>query len=197
MHPPVVLVHGIWDSSERIAPLREALVARGFAGDRVIAIDLCPNDGSATIETLAVQVRDQVSRVLAQFSCTSLDLVGFSMGALTSRYFVHHYGRESVRRFVSISGPHHGTLTALALPRAGLRQMRPNSAFLRALREHPSPWDQVELHTVWTPFDLMIVPARSSHLPEAKSELVVPVKLHRWMLHDRRVLDHVADTLRG
>ena len=44
-------------------------------------------------------------------------VVGSSMGALVSRAYVQRFeGKQRVRRFVSISGPQHGTATAWALP---------------------------------------------------------------------------------
>jgi triacylglycerol lipase len=42
----------------------------------------------------------------------------------------------------------------------------------------------------------MIVPARSSELPGARTTRKVPVALHRWMVTDPRVLDAVAEILR-
>lgn len=195
---PVLLVHGIWDSSSRIEPLRAGLEARGVRD--AIAMDLRPNDGRAPLPLLAAQVAYAVEAAIERGATDDgrVDLVGFSMGALVSRYFIQRGGgRAKVRRFVSISGPHEGTMHAFALPFEGVKQMRPNSALLRELASDPDPWGPVEVHTVWTPLDLMIVPARSSRLPHARSELRVPVALHRWMLSDPRVLDHVAALLTG
>ncbi|MBL8682394.1 MAG: alpha/beta fold hydrolase [Myxococcales bacterium] len=193
---PVVLVHGIWDSSTRLEPLRAGLASRGLA--KATAIDLLPNDGRAVIPLLAAQVAHAVDQAIATVDGDDrrVDVVGFSMGALVTRYYLQRGGgRSRVRRFVSISGPHHGTLNALALPLAGVRQMRPNSDLLRDLATDSDPWGPVEVHTVWTPYDLMILPARSSKLPGARSERVIPVKMHRWMITDPRVLDHVANLL--
>ncbi len=193
---PVVLVHGIWDSSSRLEPLRAGLVARGVS--KAIAIDLLPNDGRAIVPVLAAQVAHAVDEAIASIDGDDprVDVVGFSMGALVTRYYLQRGGGKSrVRRFVSISGPHEGTINALALPFAGVRQMRPGSELLRDLASDPDPWGPVEVHTVWTPYDLMILPARSSKLPGARSERVIPVKMHRWMITDPRVLDHVASLL--
>ncbi len=193
---PVVLVHGIWDSSSRLEPLRAGLVARGVS--KAIAIDLLPNDGRAIVPVLAAQVAHAVDEAIASIDGDDprVDVVGFSMGALVTRYYLQRGGGKSrVRRFVSISGPHAGTINALALPFAGVRQMRPGSELLRDLASDPDPWGPVEVHTVWTPYDLMILPARSSKLPGARSERVIPVKMHRWMITDPRVLDHVASLL--
>jgi triacylglycerol lipase len=159
-------------------------------------MDLRPNDGTALIPMLAAQVAHMVDSIEPDPADPRVDLVGFSMGALVSRWYIQRGGgREKVRRFVSISGPHHGTLNAYALPLAGVRQMRPDSALLRDLASDADPWGPVEVHSVWTPFDLMILPPRSSELSQVASATRIPVKMHRWMLSDPRVLDHVASVL--
>ena len=191
----VLIVHGIWDSALRIDPLASALRARGFTD--VHAFDLVPNDGRARIEELAEQVAREADAICQRPATPQLDLVGFSMGALIARYYLQRLGgKQRVRRFVSISGPHAGTLTAYGLPFAGVRQMRPNSALLRELQLDPDPFGSVQVHCLFTPWDLMIVPPRSSVLPGAHSVHSLPVRLHRWMLTDPRVLDQVASLLR-
>jgi triacylglycerol lipase len=104
-------------------------------------------------------------------------------------------GKGVVRRFVSISGPHAGTLTAHALPHVGARQMRPGSDLLRDLASDADPWGGVEVHALYTPFDLMIVPAVSALLPGATTTHRIPALLHRLMLSDRRVHAIVASLL--
>ena len=192
---PVVLVHGIWDSAQRIAPLAQGLARRGIT--RVHAMDLLPPWGNARLEALAEQVEQSVERVLGERGAEDVDLVGFSMGALVSRsYLTLRGGHRRVRRFISISGPHRGSLTAYAMPLAGVRQMRPGSAFLRSLGDEAG-WEGVSVHCIYTPFDAMVMPGVSGILPWAHSVHRVPVLLHRWMLSDARVLDLVADLLRA
>jgi triacylglycerol lipase len=189
---PVILVHGIWDTAERIEPLRSGLVLRGI--QQVVAIDLQPNNGRAPIPNLAEQVREAVNQLGP--SDAQVDLVGFSMGALVSRYYLQRLGgTRRVRRFVSISGPHAGTLTAYGMPFEGVRQMRPASPLLADLAADTHPWGPTEVHTVRTPYDLMIVPSSSSELPGSTSQAQFPVKMHRFMIRDARVLDHVARVL--
>ena len=63
-----------------------------------------------------------------------LDLVGFSMGGIVSRYYIQRLGGiERVQRYVNISAPNNGTWTAYLLSRLGCVQMRPESEFLRDL----------------------------------------------------------------
>jgi triacylglycerol lipase len=191
---PILLVHGIWDSSSRLAPLKAGLESRGVGP--VHAMDLVPNDGRERLATLGLRVAEEAAALAAREGASRVDVVGFSMGALVARWYIQRGGgKERVRRFVSISGPHAGTLTAYALPFAGVRDMRPGSSFLSDLATDADPFGAVEVHCLYTPFDLMIVPAKSSVLSGAQSTRTFSVPMHRFMISDARVLDHVARTL--
>jgi triacylglycerol lipase len=191
---PTLVVHGLLDNERRIAPLCEGLRRHGVA--HVHSFDLRPNDGRAPIAVLGAQVRAFALELRERYACERIDVVGFSMGALASRYFVQREGgRELVRRFVSISGPHAGTLTAFALRRPGALDMRPDSTLLRDLAADSDPYGEVEVHCVYSRFDLMVVPARTALLPQAQSTREIPALVHRLLVHDRRVHAHVASLL--
>lgn len=196
MQPPVLLVHGIWDSTARMSALVQGLRARGV--EHVRAFDLKPNDGRAPIAKLAEQVHAEAEKLSAQHPGAQLDLVGFSMGALVSRYYLQRLaGSARVRRFVSVSGPHAGTLAAHALPLPGARDMRPGSALLRDLEADVDPFGAVEVHCLYTPFDAMIVPAKSAVLRQAKSVRTLAMPLHRMMITHATAIDAIASALRG
>ncbi len=195
MSRPILLVHGIWDDGTRFDTMRAALEGAGLGP--VEAIDLAPNDGGARIERLADQVETAATGLLERTGAASLDLVGFSMGALVSRYWIQRLrGKHRTRRFVSISGPHGGTATAWAIPKNGVRQMRPRSQLLAELNADEDPWGDCEVHTVWTPFDLMILPPSSSRLPNAREHsLLVP--MHRFMITHPKALATITAILSG
>lgn len=193
---PVILVHGIWDTAQRVAPLARGLRARGIGP--LAAIDLIPSWGSSRLEKLATQLEEFVHATLTRWGAHTADLIGFSMGALVARVYLQELaGHRSIRSFVSISGPHAGTYAAYALPFfAGVRQMRPGSALLRRLGDDVSALRNVSVHCIYTPYDALIVPPSSGVLRGAKSVHRVEVGLHRWMLGDARVHDLIAEVLR-
>lgn len=194
MTRPVLIVHGIWDSRARVRSLEHGLIARGF--QHVRAFDMKPNDGRAPIAALAEQAKRAADALLEEHG-GPIDLVGFSMGALVARYYLQRLGgKASVRRFISISGPHRGTLAAYALPLAGLHDMRPGSALIRDLEADSDAFGGVEVHCLYTPYDLMIVPATSSVLPGARSVRRLELPMHRMMITRRAALDAIASALR-
>ncbi len=183
-HNPVLLVHGIYDTVAKFKELSAYLEQLGWS---VHSINLKPNDGSAPLNDLAKQVADYVDRTFE--SGQSIDLLGFSMGGLVTRYYLQRLGGvERVKRYITISAPNNGTLTAYSLSLKGIIQMRMNSHFLQDLnRDHDEYLSQIQVTNLWTPYDLMILPAHSSKMGIGQ-EISVPVVVHGWMVSDRRVM---------
>lgn len=189
-HNPVVLVHGIDDTATLFCKMRPYLQAQHRD---VHCLDLTPNNGQVGLNVLAQQIQTYIER---EFSAGQLfDLVGFSMGGIVSRYYVQRLGgSERVQRLVTISSPHQGTWVAYFRPNEGGTQMRCRSPFLDDLNRDIATLRHINITTIWTPLDLMIVPARSSQLPIGR-DIVIPVLNHAWMVHDARVLRAVAEAL--
>ena len=190
---PVVMVHGIDDSPRVFGALEAALDCAGIT--RRSAVTLTPNDGALPLEALAAQLETHVEQVRRETGSQQVDVVAFSMGALVARvWMLEQDGRHRVRRFVSISGPHAGTGTGWLRSNPGATQMRWNSPLLQRLSRDASAFAPAEVFTLWSPLDLMIVPAASSRLSGAR-ERTFPVLLHPLMLTDGRVLRAVTEAL--
>ncbi len=169
--PPVVLVHGIDGSSRDMARLARALRA---AGRRVHAIDLDPNDGSAPIEELSQQLESFVARELR--GDEPFDIAAYSMGGIVARHYLQERGGHlRVRRFLSISSPHNGTLVAGLRKKPGARQMRIGSELLEQLSQPESLAKLPPTTNFQTITDLIIVPFTSSTMPCARN-----VRIFGW-----------------
>ena len=189
--PPVLLIHGIDDTAKIFQPLEGYMRDRGWPA--IHAIDLTPNNGDVGLDELATQIQAYVEVHLP--APTQFDLVGFSMGGIVARYYLQRLGGlERVRRFATLSSPHHGTWTGYLRSNPGARQMRPNSEFLQDLNSTVDDLTAVEFTSVWTPFDLMIVPSNSSELPVG-TMMQLPVLAHPWMVSDPRSLLTLAHIL--
>lgn len=186
---PVVLVHGIDDSSKLFRHLALRLEREGLS---VHALDMIPNNGDAGLDEIAQQLAAYID---AQFPPGQpIDLVGFSMGGIVCRYYLQRLGGlERVRRFISIASPHRGTWAAFLRSNAGARQMRRGSAFLEDLNRDVELLDRIRTTSIWTPFDLMILPARSCILGRS---IRVHVAAHALMVRDRSVIDLIDRLLR-
>lgn len=187
---PVLLIHGILDTTKIFDKMSQYLTNLGWD---VHSLNLIPNNGSLGLDKLAQQVADYVSKIFPPHQ--SLDLIGFSMGGIVSRYYVQRLGGiQRVQRLITISSPHNGTLTGYALNLPGPTQMRPKSAFLEALNQDVSVLEQINFTSIWTPYDAIILPARSSQMPVGK-EIKIDIFFHAWMVSDQRVLKVIVQEL--
>ncbi len=192
---PVLLVHGIDDSPRGLVSLHNSLVDAGW---RELELqELTPNDGSLGVEALARQVDDGARALQARTGAAEIDVVAFSMGSLVTRYWLRRLQPTvKVKTFVSLSGPHHGTFSGYFRWNTGATQMRPHSPLIQDLATDEGEWGGVEVYSFWTPWDLMIFPAKSSRLKGA-IEQRFPVVAHPLMLIDRRVHQAVVSALEG
>lgn len=125
----------------------------------------------------------------------SIDLIGFSMGGLVSRYYIQRLsGMGRVKHFITISSPHHGTLMAKLLNNKGSKQMRPNSDFIQGINKDVNDLNQIKFTSIWTPLDLMIIPASSSHLPFGK-EIRINCLLHPLMTSNKECIKRIKEEL--
>ena len=110
----VVLVHGIWDSSRIFLLMARFLKMHGFAA---LAPDLTPSNGDLSLEQLAAQVAAYVETYIP--AGEQVDLVGFSMGGLVSRYYVQRLGGiERVRRLITLSHSAPGNSVGAYIPQS-------------------------------------------------------------------------------
>lgn len=188
---PVILVHGITDTFALFDPMTKYLERSGW---QTYGLDLIPANGDSQLDHLAKQLADYIEETIP--ADQQIDLVGFSMGGLVSRYYVQRLGGiRRVQHFITISAPHNGTFAAYLSQRPGCLQMRPNSDFLRDLNQDVQVLDRINFTSIWTPLDGIIIPANSSVLPVGEA-IQIKVPLHAWMVTDKRAITLVAEALR-
>ncbi|MEL6222856.1 MAG: triacylglycerol lipase [Cyanobacteria bacterium J06626_14] len=188
---PVVLIHGLDDTPAKMSVMKRFLEKKGWTAE---AIALSPSNGDVGLVVLAQQLADFIDERLGEYPF--IDLVGFSMGGIVGRYYVQRLGGiHRVQRFLTIASPHHGTWTGYLRQNPGASQMRRLSLLLQDLNYEVAMLKQLKFTSIWTPFDLMIVPANSSQVPVG-DDIKIPVLLHPWMVSDRRCLKAVAEQLR-
>ena len=186
----IVLVHGFGDSGRRFARLQRRLDA---AGHHCHCPTLKPADARYGIADLAQKLAAYIDAQLP--SSTHFAVVGFSMGCLIARTYLQQLGGAArAYAFFAISGPHHGSWLAYGYPGQGCREMRRGSAFLQQLAQSVDALGPLPLFAYRTPFDLMVLPSRSAHWPQAHNK-VVPTLLHRGMVSSKVVAEDIIGQL--
>lgn len=145
----------------------------------------------------AKHVAEKVEEVLAVEDTDRVALVGHSMGGLIARHYVKFLGgRDHVSRIACLGTPHYGTwFGATALIARGTRQVLPGSEFLNALNDPTRPHG-VPILNIWSPYDGVVIPAKSSLLELAEVEnRALPFAGHWGMLVSRRAYRWVKEAM--
>jgi triacylglycerol lipase len=141
---PLLLLYGFLGVPPTIAVLARRLAREGRC---VLSFDLGGWLGrlnTSRIDALAETVAAEVEALAEQGALRSLDVIGYSEGGLIGRHYVQRLGGSTrVRHLITLATPHRGTPLAylgyLFTRMASLRQMTPNSSFLRGLPDDQFP----------------------------------------------------------
>jgi triacylglycerol lipase len=190
----IILLPGIYDTAKRMAYIHNQL--KIACNKSVKTIEIIPNDGSISIEEMAAQALTQIIKLRKQIGENEqIDVIGYSLGAIIIRYIIQRLnGKLIFRRFISISAPHHGTIMGYFRNGIGVKQLRPNSELLTELNQDKDPWGSIKVYSYWTPFDLMVLPSRSSELNGAINKSFF-VLCHPCMTKSKKVIENIIHDL--
>jgi len=195
--PPLVLIHGLWDTPRLFNRLRTALDNRR---EPLLIPHLHHGLGHVPLIELARRLDQHINATLGPD--TTLDLLGFSMGGLIGRAWIQDLGgHQRTRRFLCVGSPQRGTLMAQPVPRAllaGIADMKLGSPFLRAfqrsLKRHPQRLASLECRSFYCRFDLMVIPSWRGVLPVGSVE-PLPARTHPGLVNEPRSLARLTEIL--
>jgi triacylglycerol lipase len=152
-HDPILLVHGYRGSPSTWADMQRFLEKHGRT---VYAIDLPSEDN--------VQNAAAIGAKLSSLGWSSADIIGQSMGGLSSRWFTKFLASDTtIDAYVSLGTAQYGIWSACPLPSSYGGQMCPTSQFLADLNAGDDTPGSTYWTTIYSTGDLY-VPNSSSRL---------------------------------
>jgi triacylglycerol lipase len=138
-----------------------------------------------------------INNVKAQTGATKVDLVGHSMGGLSTRYYIKSLGGgANVAQYVSLGSPHYGLLLACFLGTNSGGQMCTWSSFLSALNSGDDTPGSVYYTTIYSTSD-ELVPNSSSRLDGGACFKQVSGISHSGLTQDAGVYSSVLAAVDG
>ena len=178
--PPLVLVHGMWDTPRLFNRLEQALDRR--RGPLLIP-PLPHRFGLTPIETQAVLLGTAIEAAFGPEQ--PIDLLGFSMGGVIARVWIQLLGgHRRTRRLISVGSPQQGTLTAQpwpSWPLAGIADLKAGSPLLQRLNSNLATLQEVDCCSFYCQPDLMVMPAWRAVLPIGPGRSL-PVRYHHQLM---------------
>ena len=185
-HAPLLLVHGYMCNRGLWWWMRREFRKRRLA---VATVNLEPP--RAGIDQLAARLDERIEELVQATGRTRVVLLTHSMGGLISLAYLRKYGAARVAKLVMLAAPMHGTHVARLGIGANAREMRPDSAWLRALTLRPVP---IPIVSIWTRDDEILAPAETSRIDGAQ-DIVLDGLGHMAMVFSPRVLACLEDEL--
>jgi predicted alpha/beta hydrolase family esterase len=190
----VVLVHGFVCNRGFWTPWLRSLRAEDRA---VVAVNLEPVFGS--IDAYAPILQDAVARVRQATGLPPV-LVCHSMGGLAARAWLRTVKdpHQAVAHVVTIGSPHAGTWLARFSHLPNGRQMRTDSAWMQALRDHWTPALAIRFTCWYSNCDNIVMPPSTATLAGADNRLLrgaahIDLAFRPQVLQDTRTLLETLD----
>ena len=190
---PIILIHGLWNTSSIFSSITSRL---DDVGIEYFAPTLEHKYGITSIIELTNKLNELILEKYG--SKEELDIVGFSMGGIIGRYWIQEFkSYQKIRRFISIGSPHKGTLSSQLVPEfpfKGISEMKINSKFLRELADNDFFLDNIECINFFTYWDLMVFPSWWTNLNFGK-KISVKVYKHRNLVRNKSAVDKIIEEI--
>ncbi len=185
---PLILCHGYRHNRSAFFLLRYRLRRAGWSN--VIVPNFRP--ASASVPQFAGQLSEKASVAMSETGCDRVDLVGHSMGGLIVRYFVEKLaGASCVGTAITLGAPHRGTkMAALGLFKTA-EQFRADSSLIRDLCGHSSSLGSVNMVSIWSDFDNIVLPPENAMLPQPCDNFMVRGVGHVALLFSGQVFERL------
>jgi triacylglycerol esterase/lipase EstA (alpha/beta hydrolase family) len=189
-HDPVLFVHGYLGNNGNWQQMEDRFRADGWQDVELYAYNYSFIDSNASS---AAEIRDQVDNIIQTTGATKVDIIAFSMGSVSSRYYLKNLGGAGkIDAWVSLAGPNHGTqdVENQKCSFTPCVEIIPGSSFLNALNAIDETPGLVRYATWRSPCDGTIIPGESVILSGATNN-VAPCIAHIDFLTDPTVYAQV------
>ncbi|MGK2963110.1 MAG: esterase/lipase family protein [Gemmatimonadaceae bacterium] len=187
---PILFVHGYAGNGGNWQDMKAKFLADGWQPNELYA---CNYSFTASNVTSAAEIGAQVDEILRVTGASKVDIVSFSIGSVSSRYYLKNLGGTSkVDAWVSLAGPNHGT-DAVEINNCSFtpcREIAPGSTFLADLNNGDETPGLVRYATWRSPCDTTINPDESVILFGATNNVTACIP-HLAMLTDPVVYSQV------
>ena len=170
-HDPILFVHGYAGNGGNWQDVKARFAADGWQDFELYSYNY---SFTASNASTAAEIRDHVNEIIRTTGASKVDIIAFSMGSISSRYYLKNLdGALSVDAWVSLAGPNHGTdaVENNNCQFTPCREIVPGSAFLTALNAGDETPGLVRYATWRSPCDATINPDESVLLAGATNTL--------------------------
>lgn len=190
----VIFVHGLGGHRGNFLAMQTYF--RWMGRKRVLSVGFQDYDSIAGMAAQLSTLIREVIRINQLEPTQSIELVTHSMGGIIARLALEDPEMASaVATLITLGTPHSGTQLARLLQTSKVRDLRPGSELLERLQQQ-LPWPGhphlPPLVAIWSPADLVLMPAESAAVAGAQNIRVEDFSHFSYLIHPqswKRVFD--------
>jgi len=190
---PIILIHGLWNTSSIFSLLSSKL-------DEKEVEYFAPTLNHAFGMTSIVELTNLMDQLIVdKYGLKQeIDILGFSMGGIIGRYWINKFnGYKRTKRFITIGSPHNGTLTSQLVPKypfRGISEMKINSSLLRDLAKYDYFLNDIDCISFFTFWDLMVFPGWRANL-NVGEKISLNIFKHRNLVRNPAAVERIIERL--
>ena len=186
---PIILIHGLWNTSEIFSLITSKLDEREI---EYFAPTLKHKYGMTSIAELTSLFNDLI---LERYGLEKeLDILGFSMGGIIGSYWIKKLnGFKRTRRFITVGSPHNGTLASQLVPKypfRGISEMKINSLLLKELSKYDYLLKDIKCISFFTYWDLMVFPGWRANLNKGE-KISLKIYKHKNLVRNQEAVEKI------
>ena len=176
-YPPLVFVHGLGGGRGDFLLMAHYFRLKGRKRSYRIKF---PKDQS--IEEMATSLAEFIRQVTKATRQKKVDLVAHSLGGLVARAAViEHRLETAVKTLITLGSPHQGTHPARYLYSKIIKDLRPESLYLKKLNKKRWP-KRVRGVALWSRNDLFILPPESATADGMEAVEMTPFTHYSYLI---------------
>ncbi len=169
---PILFIHGFGGYIEQYQPIIKFLKKKGF--ENFYEFEYKNKFGFDSIKVITKELADFIEKNIKD---EKIDVIAFSQGGIIALEFLKDFlPRQAsknieVERLFTLCTPYKGSKLAKVANLPGIVELRPNSQLLKELEKFVKE-NNVNIYSVYTPFDLMVFPGWNAKSKYGKNKIV-------------------------
>lgn len=163
---PILFIHGIGGSKKQYQPIIRYLRKKGINNFYEFSYE--SRIGLHPIKVIARELSEFIKENVKE---KSVDIVAFSQGGIIALAYLRFYKNRNVKKLFTLCTPHKGSKWAIIFNLPGLIDLRPDSKLLKELEDFALN-EKINIYSVYTPFDLMVLPGWNARPKYGKKKII-------------------------
>ena len=163
---PILFIHGLGGGEQHYQPIIKYLRERGI--NKFYEFSYDNRIGLAPIKANAKELAEFIRKNIKE---EAINIIGLSHGGIIALVYLKYYKNKNVEKIFTICTPHKGSRLANKINLPGIVDLRPNSKLLEELENFVKE-NKIDIYSVYTPFDLMVLPGWYARSKYGKQKIV-------------------------